>query len=130
MRRIVERFGENAGRIWSVLNERGCLCSEELLGFSCLSDFDFYTGLGWLAREGKVVKDGDFFCLGEGDLGSLIGVFAGKIWRILDVWGDADFVSIKRLSGLDDFDVHLALGWLGREGKIVVNDNNRFTLVY
>ena len=128
MRGIVDRFGVSAGRIWSVLNERGCLGREELLDFCSLNEFDFNTGVGWLAREGKVVKDAGVFCLGEGDFGSVIGVFAGMVWRILDIWGDADFVTIKRLSGLGDGDVHFALGWLGREGKIVVNDRNRFAL--
>jgi len=128
VRGIVDRFGVSAGRIWSVLKERGCVGREELLGLSGLNDFDFCTGLGWLAREGKVVKDEDCFCLGEGDFGSLIGVYAGKVWRVLDVWDGADFVTIKRLSGLNDFDIHCALGWLGREDKIVVDDRNRFTL--
>lgn len=128
MRGIVDRFGLNAGRIWSILSEKGCVGREELLDYSGLNEFDLFTGLGWLAREGKVVKDEDVYCLGEGDLGSLIGLYAGKVWSILDVWGGADFVTLKRLSGLNDGDIHFALGWLGREGKIVVDERNRFTL--
>ncbi len=127
MRGIVDRFGVNAGRIWSVLNEKGCIGKDELLDLSGLNEFDFYTGLGWLAREGKIVRDEDCYCLGEGDFSSLIGFDAGKVWSILDIWGGADFISIKRLSGLDDVNIHCALGWLGRENKIIV-DNNRFTL--
>jgi len=94
-----------------------------------LNDFDFYTGLGWLACEGKLIVDEDIFCLGEGVSGCSFGVWAGCVWRVLDVWGGADFVTIKRLTGLDDFDVHCALGWLGREGKIVVDEGNRFVLI-
>jgi len=129
VRGIVERFGESAGKIWSVLDERGCLCRDDLLVLSCLNDFDFFTGLGWLACEGKLFVDGDSFCLGEGVVGSGFGVFAGRVWRVLDVWGGADFLTVKRLSGLDDFEVHGALGWLGREGKIGVDDCNRFVLL-
>jgi hypothetical protein len=128
VRDIVERFGVSAGKIWSVLDERGCLCRVDLLDLSCLNDFDFFTGLGWLACEGKLLVDGDCFCLGEGVGVSDFGVFAGCVWRVLDVWGGADFLTLKRLSGLDDFEVHCALGWLACEGKIGVDDCNRFVL--
>jgi hypothetical protein len=129
VRGIVERFGLSAGRIWSALCERGCLCRDDLLLVSGLNDFDFFTGLGWLSCEGKLVVDDDLFCLGEGVVDGVIGGFAGVVWRVLDVWGGADFLTIKRLTGLDDFEVHCALGWLGREGKIDVDDCNRFVLM-
>jgi hypothetical protein len=119
----------SAGKIWSVLDERGCLCRDELLVCSGLNDFDFFTGVGWLSCEGKLVVDGDVFCLGDGGVvGGVIGGFAGCVWRVLDVWGCADFLTLKRLTGLDDFDVHCALGWLGCEGKVDVDDCNRFVL--
>ena len=128
MRDIVERFGVSAGKIWSVLDERGCLVRDDLFELCGLSDFDFFTGLGWLACEGKVVLSEDgVFCLGEGVVVGGFGGFAGQVWRVLDVWGDADFVTLKRLTGLDDVDVDCGLGWLGREGKLVVL-GDRFSL--
>ena len=128
MRGIVDKFGECAGRIWSVLDERGCLCKDELLSLSGLNDLEFFAGLGWLAREGKVVVDGENLCLCEGICDTVIGFYAGRVWRVLDVWGVADFISIKRLSGLSDSDIESALGWLAREDKIIVKNNGKFTL--
>jgi hypothetical protein len=128
VRNIVERFGVSAGMIWSALDERGCLCRDELFECCGLSDFDFFTGLGWLACEGKLVlSDDGVFCLGEGVSVASFGGFAGQVWRVLDVWGVADFVTLKRLTGLDDFDVDCGLGWLGREGKLLV-DGDSFCL--
>ena len=110
-----------------MLDERGCVGRDELLDLVCLSDFDFFTGLGWLACEGKIALNEGVFCLGEGVSSGGFGGFAGRVWRVLDVWGDADFVTLKRLTGLDDVDVDCGLGWLGREGKLVVL-GDRFSL--
>lgn len=129
MREQTTIFGINAGKIWDALNEKGCIKREELLEITNLDMDDFYLGLGWLARENKVsIDDEDCFKLDITNLEPEIGVYAGKIWKILDIWGDANLDTIKRLSDLDDDQVYTALGWLACEEKIWVNENNRFTL--
>ncbi len=126
---ITKKFGESAGKIWSVLNEHGCLRKENILEQTKLMDEDFYTGLGWLARENKITKeDNECFKLGLSNLDSEIGSQAGKVWKILDIWGDADYITIKRLSDLDDKKIHAALGWLAREDKILIDEKKKFNL--
>lgn len=126
---LTTKFGENAGKIWSALNEKGGLNKNKLIKVTQLNEEDFHTGVGWLARENKIAKDDeDCFKLDNTNLELEIGAHAGKIWKILDIWGDADFDTIKRLSDLDNNQVHSALGWLSREGKLIVDKNNRFNL--
>ena len=94
-----------------------------------LNDDDFFTGVGWLAKENKISKeDKDCFKLDVSNLDSEIGAQAGRVWKILDIWGDADFTTIKRLSDLDDNEVHCALGWLAREDKISINEKQRYKI--
>jgi hypothetical protein len=129
VRDLTTKFGENAGKIWSVLNEEGCLKKKKLLKITQLNDDDFFTGVGWLAKENKLSKeDKDCFKLDSTNLESEIGAHAGKIWKILDIWGDADFTTIKRLSDLEDDEVHAAIGWLAREDKICVDGKQRYNL--
>ena len=129
MRDSTTKFGENAGKIWSVLNEEGCLEEKKLKEITQLDNDDFFTGLGWLAKENKISKeDKDCYKLDVTNLGSEIGAHAGKVWKILDIWGDADFTTIKRLSDLDDVKVHAALGWLAREDKICIDEKQRYNL--
>ena len=123
---ITKKFGDNAGKIWSVLNEHGCLKKENILEQTKMVDVDFYTGIGWLARENKVTKhDKDCFKLGISNLEDEIGTQAGKIWKILDIWGYADYTTIKRLSDLNDEKIQAALGWLAREDKIFLDKKKK-----
>jgi hypothetical protein len=129
VRRLTTLFGENAGKIWTVLNQEGCLKKEKILEITRLDENDFHAGIGWLAREDKITKeDEECFRLGNTNLDSTIGSHAGLIWKILDIWGDADIRTIKRLSNLDDDALLSALGWLAKEDKIVVNENQKFIL--
>ena len=54
MRDLTIKFGESAGKIWQVLNKKGCLKKDEILQTTKLDEIDFHTGLGWLARENKI----------------------------------------------------------------------------
>jgi hypothetical protein len=129
VRRHTTLFGENAGKIWSVLSQKGCSDKDKIMEITKLDEDDFNYGIGWLARENKISKeDEDYFKLGTSNLDSEIGTHAGKIWKILDIWGDADLMTIKRLSNLDDKQVQSALGWLAREDKITLNENKKFIL--
>ena len=129
MRDITTKFGDNAGKIWSTLNEEGCIKKRKIIEITRLDEDSFHSGIGWLAKENKIYKeDKDCFKLGNTNLETEIGAYASKVWKILDIWGDADFTTIKRLSDLDDDKVHSAIGWLAREDKICVDEKQRYNL--
>ncbi len=129
MRDINTKFGNNAGEIWSTLNEKGCLKKKGIIKITDLNEDDFHTGLGWLARENKISRDDkDCFKLETTNMDSEIGTHAGRIWKILDIWGDADFTTIQRLSDLQNKEIHTALGWLAKEEKITLNEKQKFEL--
>jgi hypothetical protein len=128
VRDVTVKFGNSAGKIWQVLNEKGCLKKDDILQITNLTETDLNTGIGWLARENKISKQQDWYKLENTNLDSEIGTHAGRIWKILDIWGEADIETIKRLSDLDENQVHLAIGWLAKEDKIKIDEKNRFNL--
>ena len=129
MSEITNRFGENAGKLWTILNQKGCMKKDDILEITKLSDKDFFSAVGWLARENKVSEDEDeCFKLDNTNIGDEIGTHAGRVWKILDIWEDVDLESIKKLADLDDTKIHSALGWLAREDKITIDEKNRFKL--
>ena len=129
MRDITTKFGNSAGKIWSVLNENGCIKKNDIISMTELDEKDFHAGLGWLAREIKVSRqDKDCFKIDNTNLGMEIGSHAGRVWKVLDIWGDVDYESMKRLSDLGDEELHAALGWLACEDKILHDGKDRFNL--
>ena len=128
MRDVTVKFGNSAGKIWQVLNEKGCLKKDDIIQITNLTETDLNTGIGWLARENKISRQQDWYKLENTNLDSEIGSHAGRIWKILDIWGEADIETIKRLSDLDENQVNLAIGWLAKEDKIKLDEKNRFNL--
>ena len=111
-------FGENAGRLYKTLTIHGPLPQTRLKETTMIKDEEFFMAIGWLARENKICKDGNNYKLGETNLTRKIGGDAGKVWQVLNAWGEVDNLSIGRLGQLDEKDVFSAVGWLAREGKI------------
>ena len=50
----INNIGNNAGVVWGVLNANGKMTEAKLKKESGLGSAEFYTALGWLAREGKL----------------------------------------------------------------------------
>ena len=50
----INNIGNNAGILWNVLNANGKMTESKLKKESGLGSAEFYTALGWLAREGKL----------------------------------------------------------------------------
>ena len=50
----INNIGNNAGVIWNALNTNGKMTEPKLKKETGLASADFYTALGWLAREGKI----------------------------------------------------------------------------
>ena len=129
MRDITVKLGENAGKIWDVLSENGCLDKNSLITATKLSESEFNSAIGWLARENKISQiDANSYKLSDTNLEHPIGTHAGRVWKILDIWGDVDHESIKKLSDLEDGEVHNAIGWLACEDKLHKNEKNRYKL--
>mgnify|MGYP002515324331 CR=1 FL=1 len=50
----INNIGANAGLIWNALNANGKMTESKLKKETGLGSAEFYTALGWLAREGKL----------------------------------------------------------------------------
>ena len=118
MKKNIEDFGLNAGKIWTTLDSGGSLPQNKLMETTRLMAEDFYVAVGWLVRENKICKNGLVYSLGETNLNERIGEDAGKIWDVLNTWGEVDISYIPRLAQLNDRDTFCAIGLLAREGKI------------
>jgi len=53
----IESIGENAGKIWEVLNGQGQLNATTIKKKTGLNDKNLFLALGWLAREGKLTVE-------------------------------------------------------------------------
>ena len=53
---MVEQIGNNAGILWNILNEQDNKMEvAKLKKDSALAETEFWTAIGWLAREDKLV---------------------------------------------------------------------------
>lgn len=116
---VVEEFGLNAGRVWMALNKHGPLTEKELLEETSLRKNELSAAIGWLSRENKICKDGDFFKLDETNMIVSIGGNAGKVWKLLaEMDNEVNTNYISKMLQIEVDDTYSALGWLAREGKI------------
>ena len=115
---IQNDYGWNAGKIWNALSTYGPLDQSSILKNTKLSLNDFFVGIGWLARENKISKEMKCYKIGETNLTFEIGENAGKIWKLLDVQGQASIEFISELTDIKIGQVYSAIGWLSRENKI------------
>jgi hypothetical protein len=58
-----------------------------------------------------------------------IGLWAGMIWNALDAEGTLSVKKIKKATKLKDKEIFAALGWLSREGKINLAENDTDVMV-
>ncbi len=115
---VIKSFGNNAGTLWDTLNAEGPQVQTKLLKRANLRNEEFYSAVGWLARENKIYKDKRTYKIGETNLTEKIGSDAGKVWQILGGSNEIDVNAISRLTKIEKMDCYSALGWLAREGSI------------
>jgi len=121
MTTLVEEFGQYAGKVWQALNQKGPLSQTKLSTTTFLDQHQLQAAIGWLAREGKICRNGTVYKLGSTNLVEKVGNDAGKIWDALSKkQTDVDVSSLTRLTKIGVNDVYTALGWLARENKIEV----------
>jgi hypothetical protein len=119
MSSVIDEFGQNAGKVWQMLNEKGPLSETKLINSTFLKEHQLCAAVGWLARENKICRNGTIYKIGTTNLMEKIGMNAGKIWAVLsNQLTDADVSSLARLTNVDVNDVYAAIGWLARENKI------------
>lgn len=118
MNDITVEFGRSAGKVWEVLRGSGPQSWSTLLKNTKLDGKTLHAAIGWLARENKICRNNSMYELGVTNLTEQIGGDAGKIWSVLEMWGDVDVSNLARLAQIDQMDVFSALGWLARENKI------------
>jgi hypothetical protein len=116
----IEQFGRNAGKVWNILNENNLLTIKELLDLTSLREYELFIAIGWLAKENKIKKDGEYFKLDITNLSTQIGKNAGIIWRLLYEEGDIDIHSLIFKLKINENDIYSAIGWLARENKIKI----------
>jgi len=115
---IIKSFGNNAGKIWDMLNEEGPQVQTKLIKKINLTQNEFYGAVGWLARENKIYIDKRTYKIGNTNLTDKIGTSAGKVWSVLGSRNEIDVSTITKISKIKKSDCYSALGWLAREGKI------------
>lgn len=118
MTKIINNYGENAGRVWKALETYGHLTQNKLMKTAKLHEDDFYAAIGQLVKENKICKAGGKYNLGTTNLETRIGKDAGKIWKTLNEIGYVDVPYLPKLAGISNKNTYAALGWLAREGKI------------
>ena len=118
MKRLVDEFGWNAGKVWNILSTKGPLREDALLHNTKLSEDELWTAIGWLARENKICKEHNMYKLGQTNLTQKVGTDAGKVWDIVAKQGEIDVSTIAKITQITEVDAYCALGWLARENKV------------
>jgi hypothetical protein len=54
MSNIIDEFGQNAGKVWQMLNDKGPLSETKLIRSTFLKEPQLCVAVGWLARENKI----------------------------------------------------------------------------
>jgi hypothetical protein len=49
---------------------------------------------------------------------------AGKIWAALNENGEMNLIELKEATMLNEKDLHLALGWLSKENKVLFSEKS------
>ncbi|MFH0863322.1 MAG: winged helix-turn-helix domain-containing protein [Candidatus Altiarchaeota archaeon] len=55
------------------------------------------------------------------DIWGEVGTSAGKLWTALNNGKPATLAEVKKKTGLDDNMMAMAIGWLAREEKVIID---------
>ena len=129
VRSSTDKFEIGAGKIWAALEGQKCLEKDKILKTAQLNENEFYVGVGWLARENKIFEEDEVhYGLGFTNLTSKIGTNAGRVWRVMDIWGEVSISTIGRLADMSEKEAYAAIGWLAKENKIFINEKQMYNL--
>ena len=54
---MIEKMGINAGKVWTILDNKGRQNVKDLRKTAKITEKDLYAALGWLGREGKITME-------------------------------------------------------------------------
>jgi len=117
MRDVNIVFGINAGKIWRTLDSIGPLTKIQLMDRIELEENELFRAIGWLARENKINKEGEFYKLDDTNLSDMIEKNAEVLYRIFKN-GKLDVNNLEKITKLDEETYNLSLGWLAREDRL------------
>jgi hypothetical protein len=117
MRDVNIVFGINAGKIWRTLDSSGPLTKIQLMDRIELEENELFRAIGWLARENKINKEGEFYKLDDTNLSDMIEKNAEVLYRIFKN-GKLDVNNLEKITKLDEETYNLSLGWLAREDRL------------
>ena len=117
MKDIDKLFGMNAGKVWRALDSSGPLSKIQLMNLTKLSENELFQAIGWLARENKIKKEGEFYLLDQTNLSANVEKNADQIWSLFEN-GKINIFKLKNITKMNEETYNLALGWLSREGKL------------
>jgi len=111
------RVAKTAEAIWEVLRSFGPMSAERLVKLAGLPEDICNQGIGWLAREGRAAVEA------TGNRHRIpLGEAAGRVWRFVHAAGAVPKKELRSATGLGENVADQAIGWLVREGKLVVED--------
>jgi len=110
-------IGTNAGKVWHVLHDNEKTTRYQLMNETGLEGSEVDAALGWLARENKVCRDGEFFSLGETNMEHTIGLNAEILFNVLRTVPYSLSV-LHEVTDLNTIEIHQAIGWLSRDGDV------------
>ena len=105
----IEQFGRNAGKVWNVLSDNNKLTENELIELTSLREYELYIAIGWLAKEDKIKKEGDYFKLEKTNLIEHTGKNAGILWNFLSKEGNIDINRLLNKLKIDEKDIFSAI---------------------
>ena len=129
MRSSAVKFDIVAGKIWAAMEEQRCFEKDKILKATQINENEFYAGIGWLARENKIFEEDEaHYGIGTTNLNSKIGIKAGRVWKVMDIWGEVNLSTIGRLADMSEKEIYSALGWLAKEDKIYISEKQMYNL--
>lgn len=118
-RRREARVASAAEHVRRILASRGPMLAARISQATALPEDLAQQSLGWLAREGRVAVRR------RTDRAEIkIGEAAGIVWRLVHSRGTVVRRDIPKATGLSAGLANEAIGWLVREGKLVVEDRD------
>jgi len=62
-------------------------------------------------------------------MSDLVGSAAGVLWNYLDAEGETSVSKLTKATELDSKTLHRAIGWLAKEGKLIIALKGRTEMV-